>query len=352
MENEMATKENRSLSFQKKVWITCAITALFIILFWFIKATFNVFLLILAATLISLFFHGLSNIIEKKAHLSPKASLLISVIFTFITIIFLFWFMGDRIVNQVNELKDTLPGTINTAKAKLSTTSIGKKILEKTSSEEFSKKVYSFGSSFFNSSFGAFGDLYVVLFLGIYFTFSPKVYINGFLSFIPMKGRTKAKSTVERIGFTLTKWLKGQIFAMFIIAILTGIGLTIMGMPMAIALALIAGLLNFIPNFGPLLAMVPAVLIALTIDGNKAVVVAIMYTAIQILESNVITPSIQKKLINIPPALTILAQLFMGILTGGWGLVLATPLVAILMVVFQETYIKSLNEDETKPSLS
>jgi predicted PurR-regulated permease PerM len=260
--------------------------------------------------------------------------------------------MGDRIVNQVNELKDTLPGTINTAKAKLSTTSIGKKILEKTSSEEFSKKVYTFGSSFFNSSFGAFGDLYVVLFLGIYFTFSPKVYINGFLSFIPMKGRAKAKSTVERIGFTLTKWLKGQVFAMLIIAILTGIGLTFMGMPMAIALALIAGLLNFIPNFGPLLAMVPAVLIALTIDGNKALVVAIMYTAIQILESNVITPSIQKKLINIPPALTILAQLFMGILTGGWGLVLATPLVAILMVVFQETYIKSLNEDETKPALS
>jgi len=344
----MAGKGNKSLSFHGKVWTFCGITALFIAFLWFIKVTFSVFLLILAAALISLFFHGFSNLIQKKIHLSPKVSLLVSVIFTFIIIIFLFWFMGDRIVNQVNDLKETLPGTINNAKAKLSTSSIGKKIIEKTSSEEFSQKVLSFGSSFFNSSFGAFGDLYVVLFLGIFFTFSPKTYINGFLSLIPKKGRKASEATVERVGFTLTKWLKGQIFAMFIVAILTGIGLTIMGIPMAIALALIAGLLNFIPNFGPLLAMVPAVLIALTIGGDKAIVVAIMYTGVQILESNIITPSIQKKLINIPPALTILAQLFMGILTGGWGLVLATPLVAILMVVIQETYIKNLDKDEAQ----
>jgi predicted PurR-regulated permease PerM len=132
-------------------------------------------------------------------------------------------------------------------------------------------------------------------------------------------------------------------FAMLIVFTLTAIVLTILGMPMAIALALIAGLLNFIPNFGPLLAMIPAVLIALTQGANKAILVAVLYILIQILESNIITPSIQKKLINIPPALTILAQLFMGILTGGWGLVLATPLVAILMVVVQETYVKRIN---------
>lgn len=179
--------------------------------------------------------------------------------------------------------------------------------------------------------------------MGIFFTFSPKTYINGFISLIPPAAKTRAKSTIERLGYTLTKWLKGQIFAMFIIFTLTGIGLTIFGVPMAIALALIAGLLNFIPNFGPLIAMVPAILIALTQSVNKAIIVAALYILVQILESNIITPSIQKKLINIPPALSILAQLFMGILTGGWGLVLATPLVAIVMVVVQEIYVKKIN---------
>lgn len=181
------------------------------------------------------------------------------------------------------------------------------------------------------------------MFLGIFFTASPKTYINGFIKLIPVKAKAKTQHTIDKAGYILTKWLKGQIFAMFLIAALTGIGLTILGIPMAIALALIAGLLNFIPNFGPLIAMVPAILIALTESVNKAIIVALLYIVVQVLESNIITPSIQKKLINIPPALTILAQLFMGILSGGWGLVLATPLVAIVMVIVQETYVKRIN---------
>lgn len=251
--------------------------------------------------------------------------------------------MGARIQDQITDLTKTLPSTVNNAKAKLATTPLGQQILEKTGSDEVSNKAYKFISSFFNSTFGVFGDVYVVLFLGIFFTFSPKTYINGFISLMPPAAKPGAKSTIERLGYTLTKWLKGQIFAMFIIFTLTGIGLTILGVPMAIALALIAGLLNFIPNFGPLIAMVPAILIALTQSVNKAIIVAALYILVQILESNIITPSIQKKLINIPPALSILAQLFMGILTGGWGLVLATPLVAIVMVVVQEIYVKKIN---------
>jgi predicted PurR-regulated permease PerM len=345
MENVVRESKNAEpkLTFQQKVWTVCGIVALFVALFWFFKVTFNVFLLILAGILIALFFHGLAQLLERKMKLSPKLSLLVSVILTFVLISAMFWFMGARIQEQVTELTKTLPSTISNAKAKLETTSIGKRILEKTSSQETSDKVYSFGGNFFNSTFGAFGDLYVVLFLGIFFTFSPKTYVNGFLSLVPSAGKPRAKLTIERIGFTLTKWLKGQMFAMLIVFTLTAIVLTILGMPMAIALALIAGLLNFIPNFGPLLAMIPAVLIALTQGANKAILVAVLYILIQILESNIITPSIQKKLINIPPALTILAQLFMGILTGGWGLVLATPLVAILMVVVQETYVKRIN---------
>lgn len=345
MNHEITGRKKASPTFHQKVWIFCSVTALFVALLWFFKVTFSVFLLILAGTLISLFFHGLSQLIKRKLHLSSKVSLLMAVILTFVIIGLISWFTGARIQAQITELAKTLPLTVNNAKEKLATTSLGQKILEKTSSDEASNKVYSFISSFFNSTFGAFGDLYVVLFLGIFFTFSPKTYINGFIGLIPPEARPRAKSTIERLGFTLTKWLKGQMFAMFIIFTLTGIGLTVLGVPMAIALALIAGLLNFIPNFGPLIAMAPAILIALTLSVNKAIIVAVLYILVQILESNIITPSIQKKLINIPPALSILAQLFMGILSGGWGLVLATPLVAIVMIIVQETYIKKINNE-------
>ena len=343
MYNKTTGTENTNLTFQQKVWIVCSITALFVLLIWFFTVTFNVFLLILAGALIALFFQGFAGLIKKRTHLSNKVSLLTSVIFTFLIIISLTWFMGTTIQNQISDLAKTLPETINGAKKQLATTALGQKILERTSSAEVSKEVYAFFSKFFNSTFGVFTDIYIVLFLGLFFTGAPQTYIKGFLSLIPPMSRPKAKDTINKIGFTLTKWLKGQIIAMVAIALLKGIALSILGIPMAIALALIAGILNFIPNFGPLISMIPAILIALTQSVNKAIVVAIVYLLLQIIEGNIITPSIQQKLIKMPAALIIIAQLFMGLLSGGWGLILATPLVAILIVIVQETYVKKIN---------
>jgi predicted PurR-regulated permease PerM len=261
----------------------------------------------------------------------------------------LFWFMGARIQEQITELAKTLPATINNAKRQLSTTSLGQKLLEKTSSADVYNKGYAFVSKFFSSTFGVFTDIYIVLFLGLFFTAAPKTYIDGFLQLIPKGAKRGTKDTIDKIRFTLTKWLKGQVFSMFIVAILKGIALTMMGIPMAAALALIAGILNFIPNFGPLISMFPAILIALTMGINKAILVIVVYLIIQIFDGNVITPSIQRKLINMPAALIIIAQLFMGLLSGVWGLILATPLVAILIVVVQETYVKKMNgSDEFK----
>lgn len=115
---------------------------------------------------------------------------------------------------------------------------------------------------------------------------------------------------------------------------------------MAFTLAIIAGLLNFIPNFGPLIAMAPAVMVALMQGPTTALLVAGLYIVVQVIESNFITPQVQKRLIELPPALIIIAQLLMGVLTGGWGLLLATPLMAILMVLVQELWVKKQDAKE------
>jgi predicted PurR-regulated permease PerM len=165
-----------------------------------------------------------------------------------------------------------------------------------------------------------FGDIYVVLFLGIFFTVSPGVYKKGMVELIPKKGQKKGEDVLNKLGDSLKKWLKGKIFSMTVVMILTGIGLSILGVPMWLALAIIAGILNFIPNFGPLIAMIPAVLVALMQSPVTAAIVAGMYIVIQVVESNFITPMVQQKLISIPPALIIMAQLLISPLTGGWGL--------------------------------
>ena len=110
-------------------------------------------------------------------------------------------------------------------------------------------------------------------------------------------------------------------------------------MPLVLTLALIAGLLNFIPNFGPLIALIPATLIALLQGTSTAIIVICMYTGIQIIQSGVEQPLVQKKMVNIPPALTIMGQVALGTLGGFWGVLLATPLVVIIMTIVNDLYV-------------
>jgi predicted PurR-regulated permease PerM len=328
------------LSYQKKVWIKGGIYALIVIVILLFKATFSVFLLILAGALIAIFFHGLSGLICRKTKWKQGICLAIAVIGIVVLTAGLLWLMGAKIQAQVATLSDTLPSTIENAKAQLGQNSIGKKIVEKASAPETMEKAKALASTFFKTTFGVFGDIYVVLFLGIFFTVSPGVYKKGMVQLIPKKGQRKGEDILNKLNDNLKKWLKGKFFAMLVVFILTSIGLLILGTPLWLVLALIAGLLNFIPNFGPLIAMIPAVLVGLMQGPATAAIIAGMYILIQVVESNFITPMVQQKLVSIPPALIISAQLLISPLTGGWGLVLATPLMLITMILVQELYIK------------
>lgn len=328
------------LSYTKKVWIQGGIYALIAVSILLFKATFGVFLLILAGTLIAVFFQGFSGLICKKTNWKEGICLSISIIGTLLLLVGTFWLIGAKLQTQITELSDKLPAMVENAKSKLSETPIGKKIVEKVSSPESIERAQGFAGTFFKSTFGVFGDVYVVLFLGVFITVSPNLYKQGMVTLIPKKSRPKGKEVLNRLGEDLKKWLKGKLFSMLIVLVLTAIGLAALGMPMWLALALIAGILNFIPNFGPLIAMIPAVLVGFMQGPTTALIVVGLYLAIQLLESNFITPKVQQKLARIPPALIISAQLLISPLTGGWGLVLATPIMLILMVLVKELYIK------------
>lgn len=333
-------QEEREYSFVQRVWIVTGIVSFTVVMLLLLKTSFSVLLLVLAGALIAIFFRSLAGLIQKKTKWSSTVCLLISTIGTFLLIAAVCWLIGAKVQAQVAELSDTLPATIDKTKAHLQSTPLGKKIVEKLSSPETADKAKGVAQRLFSTTFGILGDLYVVIFLGLFFTVSPKPYVEGFLHLVPTGGRRKARTVIDTIGDNLKKWLKGKLFAMLVVFVLTAVGLLIVGVPMWLTLSIIAGLLNFIPNFGPLIAMIPAVLISFLQGTNTALIIAGLYIVIQVIESNFITPMVQNKLIQIPPGLIIIAQLVMGVLTGSWGLVLATPLVAIVMAVVQETYLK------------
>lgn len=339
--NEPQTNSENDPSFQKKVWITTGIVAFALIMLMVLKATFSVLLLVLAGTLIAIYFRWWSNLIERKTKWKEWVCVAIPITVTILLVAGSFWLIGEKVQTQVVELVETLPKTIDNAKATLNDSSIGRKIIDRLSSESSMNKARVFATQFFQSTFGVLGDVYVILFIGIFFTISPRTYTNGMVQLIPVKGQKKAKKIVDELGGQLANWLKGKLFSMFVVFVLTAIGLAIIGMPLWLVLALLAGSISFIPNFGPLLAFIPALLVALMQSPQTAALVAGLYVVIQFVESNFITPFVQKKLINMPPALIIIAQLVMGALTGAWGLILATPLVVIVIVLVQQLYLKN-----------
>lgn len=336
--NTLHQKEN--FDFTKKIWIGGGVLLLIVIIFLLFKALFSVILLALAGILIAVYFHGFANFLHRKLHLPQGWSLAVSVIFNILLVAAFFWFVGARLKDQVSVLSDTLPKTIQEVKGHLQQSTIGNKVLNYLSFSGNDQKTMAVVKTFFSSSFGILSDLYIIILMAAFFIASPSIYKKGIIKLLPPKAKDKGEKLLNKINDVLKKWLKGQIIGFFFIAVLTGVGLWIVGMPLVLTLALMAGLLNFIPNFGPIIALIPAVLLALTIGTTTVIIVICFYTFIQIIQSAVTQPLIQQKMISLPPVLIIFGQVAMGLLAGFWGVLLAMPVIAIIMTLVNKLYVE------------
>ncbi|KIA83636.1 hypothetical protein OA84_09105 [Kaistella solincola] len=339
---------SKNLDFKNKVWIAAGILLLFVVIAYLFSTLLNLLLLVLAGALISIYFHAFAGLITEKLKIGSPYALIVSIVLNLIIIGAFFWFVGARLNSQVDELSQKLPQTINNAKTWLSERPLGEKILNYSTKSLNSGKATSALKSFFSSTFGILSDIYIVLLLAIFFTAGPSVYRRGIIHLVPSKGKKTAENLYDEIHRVLKNWIKGEIFGFFFIAVLSGLGLWILGMPLILTLALIAGLLNFIPNFGPLIALVPAVLLGLMQGPNTALLVLGLYTFIQIVQSTVTQPLIQKKMVSVPPALLIFGQVAMGLIAGFWGVLLATPVVAIIMTVVNKLYVEKQQAENEK----
>jgi len=194
--------------------------------------------------------------------------------------------------------------------------------------------------------FSALGNVLVIVFLGLSCAADPGSYRDGAVRFVPPRHRARARALLDGMGETLRHWLFGQLITMAVIFLCTWAGLSILGIGGALILGIQAGLLAFIPTIGPLIAGLVIVLAALA-SGLTAVLGAMgVYLAVQTLESYGLTPYIQKRALDIPPATIFAGQLVLGVLFGLWGIALALPLLAVIKVLLAQLYIEdTLQED-------
>lgn len=194
----------------------------------------------------------------------------------------------------------------------------------------------------FAISLNIFIQLLLVLVLTLMFLSSPRPYRHLFIRLFPSFYRKRVDEVLIRCEQALGNWTIGVLIEMVFIAVLSGISLWILQVPLALAHALIAGLLNFIPNIGPTLSVVFPMAIALLDTPWKAVAVLIVYIVIQQIESYWLTPTIMAKQVALLPAITLLSQLFFASFFGFLGLLMALPLTIVIKTWLEELWFKDV----------
>ena len=337
--------------FARKVLIAVGLiclTLLLLILFYF---AFDVLLLVFAAALLAILLRGLADVLCKLVNIGEGVAVLIVSVLLLSILGGAVALLAPDVADQVGHLREQLPISAGKAAEYIGQFGWGRAVIDQLPS--FDDVLNNLSAStllagvggFFTSTVGAIGNFLIVILLSIYLAMEPRYYTRGFTNLFPVDKRTRVRQILVAIGDTLGWWLIGKVGSMLFIGLLTWIGLSILGVPLALTLGLIAGLLSFIPNFGPIMSAVPALLLGFIESPSKALYVLLLYIGVQLVESNLVTPMIERRTVEIPPALTIVFQLALAVMVGGLGLVLATPLLAVLIVLVQMVYVEDILGD-------
>lgn len=337
--------------FVVKVLVVVAIVVLVSLAGLVAYLTIDVILLVFAAVLMAIFLRGVADLINYGGRLSDTVSVLAAAALLFLMFAGAVSFLAPDIADQYRNLRVELPRSWLKIVDYLEQFGWGRTILEQLPKEEdivqrikdldLSSTMSRVGG-YFSTTVGAVGNFFVAVLLAVYFASEPKLHTDGLSRMFPSQLRPRVAEIIGEAGNTLRWWLLGKTASMFFIGLLTWIGLSILGVPLALTLGLIAGLLSFIPNFGPIFSAVPAILLAFIDSPIKALYVLILFIVVQLIESNLVTPYIERRTVELPPALTVVAQIMLGVTIGGLGLVLATPILAVVMVLIQKIYIEGI----------
>jgi len=190
-------------------------------------------------------------------------------------------------------------------------------------------------TSFLGTALGALTSLFMIMVIGLFLAMEPRIYERGFQWLLPADKRAEAKITFDRMGHTMRRLMAGRLFGMFFEGVLTWIALSLCGVPMALILGIITGVLAFIPNIGAFISGVLMVAVGFSAGVDTGLLAILVYLGVQTFDGYVLIPLVAKKTVDMPPALTLGTQILFGTLFGIYGLALADPIVAMIKVALE-----------------
>jgi predicted PurR-regulated permease PerM len=204
--------------------------------------------------------------------------------------------------------------------------------------------------SFLSSTVAVLAGVLLILFTALYIGAEPRLYYEGLLHLFPHTARPRAAEVLAAIGVSLRKWLLAQLLMMVAIGVIDAVGFSLLGVKAALALGLIAGLLEFIPLLGPILSAVPAIAMGFLDSPQKALFVALLCWGVQFLEGHILAPLLMKRGVDLPPVVTLIGLSLMAIVFGFLGMMVAVPVLAALMVAIRMLYVEDVVGEGDTPS--
>lgn len=336
---------NDLVGYLQKVLITVAVAALALILFRWRE----VLLLAFGASLVAVLLRALANPIAKRTPLNAGGSLAVAFLGVIVLVGLAGWFVGAQVTAQFDQLSQILPKAWAATQTYLSEFTAGQWLLERFQQVRSDHSVTSnLGvmagrlGRITRTSVGVITDLVLVIIAGVYFAAQPSLYRNGLLRLVPEHSRGRLTEALDEASMSLRRWLVGTGLAMIGMGVLVAIGATLLGLPAPLALGLVAGLAEFVPIVGAIVSSFPGLLLAGTKGPDVVLWTLVFYVAAHQFEGHVLIPLIQRRVVSVPPALTLFSVLAFGLLFGPLGVILATPLAVVVLVLVRRLY---LNEE-------
>jgi predicted PurR-regulated permease PerM len=311
----------------------------------------QVLLLLFAAVLAGLMFHDFAAALQRWLKLPFGVALALAVLLPLTMLAAIFGLFGNLMVEQFTTLAQQLPDGMATVERWLRRSAVGRQIIAGVGgyAPEVGA-VMGFAQSAIANIGSAATAAAVVLVGGIYLAAQPRLYLGGVMALMPPGERSRAEATLVALHTAVTAWLKGQAVGMAFVAIGTSIGLSLVGLPSAVAIGLVAGLCEFVPYLGVILVSLPAVAIGFSMGAETGVLTIVALVVVQQLQGNVVTPMAQGQLADLPPALTIFSLIGAGLLLGPLGVVLAVPLTVVTMVLVKAAIAAARAPATTMPA--
>jgi predicted PurR-regulated permease PerM len=333
-------------AFARHVLIATSVVASVVLVLALVWYAANLLMLLFAGILVSILLRRVRGVIRNATGFGEGQSLAVVTILLFATIAVVGWLVADRIASQAAEFMDRLRTAVPAVRARLEGYEWAQQAIDRLPglSEMFFGRggVLSRLPGVASTALGVIFDGVIVIVFGLYLASQPRLYSAGIKHLLPFRARRRAGEVLSAIDQALGRWLLGRFGLMVINGGLTTAALWLVGVPLAPTLGLIAGVLNFIPNFGPFIAAVPAVLIGLVQSPQTALYAVIVFVVVQTVDAYILTPLVDRKSVELPPVLTVAAQLLLGVMFGFVGLLLASPLAAAAMILVKMLYVEDV----------